>query len=135
MSREFRIVFFPYCLLKHDSGGYLVLNRDYKPLGFSTNKHLTYEDYPIEVKFLKISKKTAQKLSWKGSDSVEEIFLYHDGTIPTCSEENMKNYLEKLKRLAKLQIRDNRTEKHFINLDTGQKYKEYNLLYSKDRHK
>jgi len=92
MSLDFRKIYLPYCLLKHASGGYIVLNRNYKPIGFSTNEYLIYEDYPIEVKFLRLSKATAVKLSWNKSDNLNQIFLYHDGTIPTVSTENMKNY-------------------------------------------
>ena len=47
MSLDFRKIYLPYCLLKHASGGYIVLNRNYKPIGFSTNEYLIYEDYPI----------------------------------------------------------------------------------------
>lgn len=123
---NFKATFLPYCLLKHDSGGYVVLNRHYKPLGFSTSEHVIYEDYPIEVKFLKLSKQTARRLSWENSDSIENIFLYHDGTVPTSSEQNMQSYLEKLKILAKLKIKDTRKEKHFTNPYTNQRYKELN---------
>ena len=125
---DFRCIYLPYCLLKHDSGGYLILNRDYKPLGFSTTKHLTYEDYPIEAKFLRMSKTTAAKLSYEKSDNLDRIFLYNDGCIPTSSEQNMKQYLEKLKILAKLKIKDNRREyNHFVEEKTGKKYKAYGI--------
>ena len=113
MGNEFRTIYFPYCLLKHFSGGYLVLNRFYKPLGFGTDEHLVYENYPIEAKFLKMTKKTAMKLSARGSEDLSEIFLYHDGCVPTVSSLNMKLYLEKLALLARLEIEDNRKIKHF----------------------
>lgn len=61
---EFRHIYLPYCLLKHDSGGYLVLNRFYKPIGFSTTQHIVYERYPIELKFLRMTKPIATKLSF-----------------------------------------------------------------------
>lgn len=120
MSRDFRRIFLPYCLLKHDSGGYVVLNRDYKPLGFSTNDHIIYENYPIEVKFLRMSKVTAKRLSYEGNDSINEIYLYNDATVPTNSDENMKNYLEKLKILAQLGIQDIR-KNHWVKLGTVNK--------------
>ena len=123
---DFRYIYLPYCLLKHESGGYLILNRDYKPLGFSTGKYLTYEDYPIEANFLRMSKATAVKLSYKKSDNSDEIFLYNDSCVPTSSEQNMKQYLEKLKILAKLQIKDNRSgHNHFVDEKTGKKYRAY----------
>ena len=111
---EFRLVFLPYCLLRHFSGGYIVLNRFYKPLGFGTSEHLIYESYPIEAKFLRMTKKTAIKLSARGYDDLAGIFLYDDSCPPTSSVAAMKQYLEKLALLAKLQIEDNRDVKHFV---------------------
>lgn len=103
---DFRCIYLPYCLVKQNNGNYLVLNWNYKPLGFATNDFLQYEDYPIEVKFRGLTKITAAKLSWNESDNVEEIFLYNDGCIPTVSDEHMEKYLKKLKILAKLKIED-----------------------------
>jgi hypothetical protein len=105
---DFRCIYLPYCLVKQKNGNYLVLNLNYKPLGFATNDFLQYEDYPIEVKFRGLTKIIAAKLSWKESGDVEKIFLYNDGCIPTVSEEHMKKYLKKLKILAKLEIEDMR---------------------------
>jgi hypothetical protein len=31
---DFRAMFFPYCLQKQKDGRYVVLNREYKPVGF-----------------------------------------------------------------------------------------------------
>ncbi len=100
----FRRIYFPYCLMKSGSGGYFILNRHYKPLGFFTSEHINYEDYPIEV-FCRITKKMAAKLSYKGAQNTEAIFLYHDGTIPEGSKENMDNYLNRLKLLASLTVK------------------------------
>ena len=47
---DFRSVYFPYCIKKQDDGSYIVLNREYKPLGFNSREHFNYEDYPISSK-------------------------------------------------------------------------------------
>lgn len=98
---NFQTIHLPYCLKKMSDGSYVVLNREYKPVGFKTSKHVKYEDYPVSVKF-RITKKTASSLSHNGSDGTDMIFLYDDGCVPTRSKANMNAYLEKIEKLAKL---------------------------------
>ncbi|MGA7124400.1 MAG: hypothetical protein WBY94_30135 [Polyangiaceae bacterium] len=103
-SHEFRAVHLPYCLQRLDDGRYVVLNRDYKPLGFRTREHITYENYPIAVKLAGLTKKLAAKLSCEGSDELAKIFLYNDSTVPTKDAKSMTAYLGRLAVLAKLKI-------------------------------
>ncbi len=49
-SHDFRCVHLPYCIKRLPDGRHVVLNRDYKPLGFKTREHVEYESYPIAVK-------------------------------------------------------------------------------------
>jgi hypothetical protein len=102
---DFRSVFMPYCLRKQEDGKYVVLNREYKPVGFFTDEYVKYEEHPVAVHLEGIGPATAAKLSWKGSEDTDSIFLYNDGCIPTASAENMKKYLAKLQILAKLRIK------------------------------
>ena len=102
---EFRSICLPYCLKKQKDGGYLVLNREYKPLGFNTLDEIKYEDYPISTKYAGITSKKASMLSWNSSTDTENIFLYNDGTVPTSNKKNMGLYLAKLEILAKLQVK------------------------------
>lgn len=104
-SGDFRAVFLPYCIQKLDDGRFVVLNRDYKPLGFKTREHIVYEDYPICVNMPGLTSRVAEKLSWKESPETKEIFLYNDGSVPTRSAGDMNRYLDRLARLAKLKIR------------------------------
>ena len=46
MKKLFRYTM-PYCVQKEAEGKYVVLNRNYKPLGFNTEKGVSYEKYPI----------------------------------------------------------------------------------------
>lgn len=101
---DFRAVFFPYCLDKQPDGRYVVLNREYKPIGFKTRENVKYEDYPICVELKGIGSATAAKLSYKGDLNTDKIYLHNDGCVPTESTEHMKNYLERLKILAKLKV-------------------------------
>ncbi|TVL08209.1 hypothetical protein AYI74_21840 [Shewanella algae] len=102
---DFRSVYMPYCLKKQPDGSYVVLNREYKPVGFNTRDHITYEDFPVSSKLKGIGPGTAKKLSYKDSDDTETIYLYNDGCVPVHSAENMKLYLKKLAILAKLEIK------------------------------
>jgi hypothetical protein len=95
----------PCCLKKQEDGCYVVLNREYKPIGFRTKDWIDYEIYPISHKFTGIGPSTAKKLSWSGSDNTDEIFLYNDGCIPDRSAENMKSYLKKIEILMELKIK------------------------------
>lgn len=105
---DFRSVYLPYCLKKQEDGTYIVLNREYKPVGFNTKEHLRYEDYPVSSRLMGIGKVTAKKLSHDGSENTENIFLYNDACVPTHSAEHMNSYLNKIKILAKLEIKQKR---------------------------
>lgn len=102
---DFRSVFMPYCLAKQKDGRYVVLNREYKPVGFFTRDFVKYEEHPVSVHLEGIGAATAAKLSWEGSENTDKIFLYNDGSLPTASASNMKVYLAKLQILAKLKIK------------------------------
>lgn len=98
---NFRQIHMPYCLKRNVDGTYVVLNREYKPLGFDTKDYISYEDYPIAIKY-KISKVTAKKLAYNHEESNHTIYLYNDGCIPEHSAKNMKAYIDKLTILAKI---------------------------------
>jgi hypothetical protein len=102
----FRSVYFPYCLQKVNKGKYVVLNREYKPLGFKTNETINYEDYPIIVQMDLLSRPTfVEKISHNKNPNNESIYLYDDGCIPTHSEEDMEKYLKRLALLASLKLK------------------------------
>jgi len=106
---DFRSVYLPYCIKKLESGQYVVLNREYKPLGFRTRDHVDYEAYPITVRFARLTPATAAKLSHSGKADTNEIFLYDGGCIPTKSAEYMRRYFERISILAKLKFAGDRS--------------------------
>jgi hypothetical protein len=107
-SYDFRCVHLPYCIKKLPSGKHIVLNRDYKPIGFRTAAQLDYEAYPIGIEFKRLTAKTVSKLSCKSSSDASTIYLYDERSIPTKSARNMQAYLERLGILAKLQFIEDR---------------------------
>ena len=102
---DFRSIYLPYCLKKQNDGSYAVLNREYKPVGFNTRDYITYEEYPVTTKFKGIGKGVAKKLSYKGHENTETIYLYNDGCVPTQSTANMTAYMKRLTILAKLKVK------------------------------
>jgi hypothetical protein len=97
----------PYCIqkVKETKNEYIILNRNYKPVGFNILGFVEYETFPIQYK-LNITPKIAAKLSYKNSMSTEEIYLYNDITNPLISNDNMKLYLERLRILSELKVKD-----------------------------
>lgn len=98
----FRSLFLPYCIQQIEKNKYVVLNREYKPLGFKTTQIVKYEDYPIVVEIKGLTKSKIAKISHNGSEDKRNIYLYDDGCVPTSTVDNMKKYLERLAILAKL---------------------------------
>lgn len=101
--KDFRSVHLPYLLQRQPDGRYVVLNREYKPLGFQTKEHYNYDDYPIAVKIKGLTTLRISKISFDGSTDAESIYLYNDGCIPTDSAAAMNAYLARLAILAKLE--------------------------------
>ena len=98
---ELRITHLPYCVRRLNDGKYILLNRNYKPLGIQTNEWVIYEDHPSRVA-LKITPSIAKKISWDNNENIDTIFLYNDGCTPTSSDSNMNSYLKRLGFLAGL---------------------------------
>lgn len=92
--------FLPYCLQQLEDKSYIVLNRNYKPLGQMTNDYVIYErEDRIQ---LKLTKKLIQALSWNGSSDEKTIYLYSDSTHPYSSAAHTAAYFARLERLMKL---------------------------------
>ena len=104
MVTDFRGICLPYCLQKQKDGSYVILNRNYKPIGFNTSDWINYEDYPISLK-MKLTKSTVQLLSIEGGVQGDSLYLYNDGTNPMDSTANMRLYMDKLSILATKDIK------------------------------
>jgi len=104
VSTDFRAVYFPYCIQKQSDGSWVVLNRQYKPVGFNTDEYIKYEEFPVSAKLQGIGPAVAKKLSYSSEASGDRIYLYNDGCVPTDSKTKMDAYLKKLEILAKLDL-------------------------------
>jgi hypothetical protein len=96
----------PYLLQKVEDpiGGWVLLNRHYKPLGHSANKSAVYESIPRHMRVRFISKSVQLKLRCEGGNSQlnKMIFLYHDGSVPYCSSGHWSDYQKRLQIISKL---------------------------------
>ena len=94
--------------MKEPDGSWVVVNRLYKPLGFTNSRDwVTYADHPITVRFKRLTQETMEKLSWQPlAADADRIYLYNDGCVPTESASNLTAYLERLAVLMRLQLQD-----------------------------
>lgn len=104
VSTDFRAVYFPYCIEKQADNTWVILNREYKPVGFNTSDFIRYEDYPVSARLKGIGPGVCKKLSHTGEVEGDRIYLYNDGSAPTHTRGNMDAYLKKLDILAKLRL-------------------------------
>jgi len=112
---SFRANLLPYCLLKAEDdtiGGWIVLNRRYKPLGANPRKDYWFHDIPLSSRIEKLTVEQATLLSWESllveEFSVDEkgfvtdlkwIHLYNDGCLP---ENDWDAYAKRLEVLCDL---------------------------------
>lgn len=101
---DFRAAFLPYCIEKQKDGSYVVLNREYKPVGFNTTEWIDYDKYPVSAFIKGLTPSVMKKISIEDDCDPEHIYLYSDGTNPLLSKANMDSYLKKLSVLAKLRF-------------------------------
>jgi hypothetical protein len=99
---EIRRTHFAYCIKEVIPGWFVILNRDYKPLGYLGREWVDYRDYMVKIKGLGPAK--AKRLSYKGSTDLSDIMLYNDGCIPTRSPEFEAAYNKRLSILYNLKV-------------------------------
>ncbi len=102
---SFRRVFLPYCLKRLADGRYIVLNRQYKPLGVRSSEHVVYEDHPTAGR-IEITPEQAVGLSWDGSNDLDLIRLYNGESVDAVdgNTEHLKAYQLRLERLMHLKV-------------------------------
>jgi hypothetical protein len=99
---HFRNVYLPYCLQRVSGGDYIVLNREYKPIGQCTEDVVEYATH--RMKFLGLGPKLATKISCRASPDLDVIYLYDDGCQPEADVKALKQYFARLALLLKLKV-------------------------------
>src|SRR5262249_55485681 len=92
--------FLPYCLQQREDGRYILLNRDYKALGYvaGEDKWVDYEKWP-EAFDIKITPAEAAKMSVRRSRATGSIYFYDDGCPPWAGAAHRKAYYRRVARL------------------------------------
>jgi len=101
---DLRAIILPYCIMRQADGRYVITNREYKPLGFMTDKLIHYESYPIAYRIKGLTENKAAQMSARGEPNLDRIYLYNDGCVPTHSKQDMQAYLARLAVLASLTV-------------------------------
>lgn len=104
LKDELRHTHFPYCLDRQEDGSYVLLNRNYKPIGFMSDEWVNYDEHPVGVNIKGLTPNIAAGLDARGREELDRIYLYNDGYIPTDSAESMQAYLARLAKLMALRI-------------------------------
>lgn len=94
---------FPYCLHR-EGGGWVILNREYKPIGFCTSDFVDYSTLPIVHRVQGLTLSVRSRLDCLGRAQRDWIYLYNDGCNPRNGSANMRAYLRRFILLAKLSL-------------------------------
>lgn len=104
MKSEFRHVFLPYCLEQQPDGRWIVLNRNYKPLGVFGSEWVKYEDHP-SLTPIALAPEVMAALCAPGSRCTDKrLFLYNDRCTPTDSAAHWAGYQARLEVLARASL-------------------------------
>jgi len=101
---DFRSVYLPYCLKRLSNGSHIAVNRESKPLGVRAWDWVHYDEWADDHAIDGITHSVARKLSVDGSENLESIYLYRDGSVPTLSRDAWEDYSRRLEILAGLQF-------------------------------
>jgi hypothetical protein len=99
---NYRQIFMPYCIKKLGPDKWVVLNREYKPLGMSDRSRMyDYDSFAVK---LKITKKLAEKLAIldNTTQSPKDMIFLYSASNPPINSSSMGGYLEKIGLLMNL---------------------------------
>lgn len=97
-----RTVFLPYCIRQVEKGHFVILNREYKPLGTTSNSWVDYKNHMVRMKG--ITKNLASRIDVEGRPDTDNIYLYNDGCVPTRSPIHAAAYFARLAMLMPLMV-------------------------------
>lgn len=88
---------FPYCVQSLDSskGVYVVLNRDYKPIGIETSDYVDYGGYP----HAHIGIDQMQLFACYKADGEGSFYLYNDGCTPAHGIKYLNEYKQRCRKM------------------------------------
>lgn len=106
MINNIRAIYLPYCLRQRTDKLWVILNRNYKPVGTMNDDWADYDALPADMCIKNVTEAQASKISYSGQpDNNFSIYLYNDGCVPTDSKTNMDAYLSRVAALMKLKTK------------------------------
>jgi hypothetical protein len=84
-----------YCAHRRGDGKYILLDRDYKPMGWKGDGWADYDAWPSAFS-VKITPEMAAKLSHDRSADLEWIWFYNDGCPPWGHPDHRTDYQMRL---------------------------------------
>ncbi|MEL6384212.1 MAG: hypothetical protein AAFQ89_17510 [Cyanobacteria bacterium J06626_18] len=90
---------FPYCIHRIEDGRYVILNRNYKPLGMTREDSVDWVDYAPHAIELRLTPKRIEQLDAQGNGSESRVYLYYSIHTVTQADE-WAAYCKRLKVLA-----------------------------------
>lgn len=84
----------PYCIQRQTSGKYVLLNRNYKPVGNATREWVDYET--LDGLDLRLTEADAQQISWSGNNNIRHVYLFNDGCAPWAGKRHRVEYVRRL---------------------------------------
>lgn len=94
----------PYCIEPLPDGRYIVLNRNYKPLGESGG-WVDYATHPSATTIKGLIASRLARIDWRGApDADGRIYLYNDASNPIRNAANWEAYAARLQALAELEL-------------------------------
>jgi hypothetical protein len=97
-------VFWPYCAQRIGEDNYVLLGRDYKPVGIITKDWVHYEQHPIVYEVEGLTPDVAAQISFEGSTNVERIYFFDDRSAPWRGEPELKAYEKRLAQFLALLV-------------------------------
>ena len=99
MTQPICYTHFPYCIKQLGTDRYIILNRNYKPLGQTSFDYIDYRKHPSIV-HMKITEKQAAKLSYNSTSELKCIYLFDNTDTLLKNPQAFNNYTARLKLLA-----------------------------------
>lgn len=99
MTQNIFCTHLPYCIMHIDTDRYIILNRNYKPLGQTSFDYVDYRKHPSVI-HMKITEKQAIKLSYDGFIKSDCIYFYDNSDTVLRNTQAFNDYIARLKLLA-----------------------------------
>lgn len=100
-----RALYFPYCLRRLDDGSWIILNRNYRPVGHGGSSYPDHEGIHPNFRIPNLTNSQIRALSHTGEADGNDVYLYNDGCVPTNGVRHMDDYLRRLRTLMWISLK------------------------------